>query len=90
MAVNITAPERVGMVAGSVSTLASVGAGIGTAALGAVYTLYGGADREAVTGGVQAVLTVSALLSGLAVATTLILISPRRIPRPARHEEAAA
>ncbi|WP_433696844.1 MFS transporter [Nocardiopsis sp. CA-288880] len=90
VAVNVTAPERVGMVAGSVSTLASVGAGIGTAALGAVYTLYGGADREAVTDGVQAVLTVSALLSGFAVATTLILISPRRVPRPARHEEAAA
>ncbi|MGW6695069.1 MFS transporter [Rhodococcus sp. NPDC054953] len=90
VAVNVTAPERVGMVAGSVSALASIGAGVGTAALGAVYTLYGGADPQAVTDGTRAVLTASALLSALAVATTLLLINPRRVPAPARrHEEPA-
>lgn len=44
VAVQVTAPERVGMVAGTVSTLASLGAGVGTAALGAVFALHGGHD----------------------------------------------
>ncbi|PSK88754.1 MFS transporter [Murinocardiopsis flavida] len=90
VAVNVTAPERVGMVAGSVSTLASIGGGVGTAALGAVYTIYGGPDPNAVTDGTRAVLTASAALSVLAVITTLILINPRRVPRPARDREEAA
>ncbi|MFD0425719.1 hypothetical protein [Streptomyces parvus] len=35
----VTAPERVGRVAGTVSTLASLGAGVGTAALAFVAVL---------------------------------------------------
>jgi hypothetical protein len=75
------------MVAGSVSTLASIGAGVGTAALGAVYTLYGGSGPQAVTDGTRAVLTASAALSALVVITTLILINPHHLPRPAREQE---
>lgn len=93
VAVNVTAPERIGMVAGTVSTLASVGAGIGTAVLGAIFTRYGGSGPHAVTDGTQAVLTAAAILAALAVLTTLLLINPRRVPRPnpdARHDQEAA
>ncbi|MEU6248179.1 MFS transporter [Glycomyces sp. NPDC047010] len=82
VAVNVTEPERVGMVAGTVSTLASIGAGVGTAALGAVYARTGGTDPQAVADGVRAVLAVGAVLAVLAVVTTLVLIDPRRVPRP--------
>ncbi|MFJ6609716.1 MFS transporter [Streptomyces sp. NPDC091289] len=82
VAVRVTAPERVGMVAGTVSTLASLGAGVGTAALGAVYALHGGHGAQAVTDGARAVLGVSAALAAVAVLTTLTLIDPRRVPRP--------
>ncbi|MER7887577.1 MFS transporter [Streptomyces fimicarius] len=82
VAVRVTAPERVGMVAGTVSTLASLGAGVGTAALGAVFALHGGHGAEAVTEGARAVLGVSAALAAVAVLTTLTLIDPRRVPRP--------
>lgn len=88
VAVNITAPERVGMVTGSVSTLASIGAGVGTAALGTVFAAFGGADANGVTQGSQAVLTLSAAISVLAVLATLVLISPRRVPRPGPSTEA--
>ncbi|WP_369212568.1 MFS transporter [Streptomyces flavofungini] len=85
----VTEPERVGMVAGTVSTLASLGAGVGTAALGAVFTLYDGTGdgSRAVTDGTQAVLTVSAALAFIAVLTTLVLIHPRRVPRPDRSPQ---
>ncbi|MEU3055620.1 MFS transporter [Streptomyces griseus] len=82
VAVRVTAPERVGMVAGTVSTLASLGAGVGTAALGAVFALHGGHGAQAVTDGARAVLGVSAALAVVAVLTTLTLIDPRRVPRP--------
>lgn len=78
VAVRVTAPERVGMVAGTVSTLASLGAGVGTAALGAVFALRGGPGAEAVTDGARAVLGVSAALAAVLVAVTLI--GPRRVP----------
>ncbi|WP_369691444.1 MFS transporter [Streptomyces sp. PTY087I2] len=80
VAVRVKAPERVGMVAGTVSTLASLGAGVGTAALGAVYALRGGSGAEAVTDGARAVLAVSAALAVVAVLTTVTLVSPRRVP----------
>lgn len=80
VAVRVTAPERVGMVAGTVSTLASLGAGVGTAALGAVFALRGGSGAEAVTDGARAVLAVSAVLAVVAVLTTVTLVGPRRVP----------
>ncbi|QRV26312.1 MFS transporter [Streptomyces californicus] len=80
VAVRVTAPERVGMVAGTVSTLASLGAGVGTAALGAVFALRGGPGAEAVTDGARAVLGVSAALAAVAVLVAVTLIGPRRVP----------
>ncbi|WP_420880656.1 MFS transporter [Rhodococcus sp. (in: high G+C Gram-positive bacteria)] len=88
VAVKVSPPERVGMVAGTPATLASVGAGIGTAILGAVFTFTGGTDRLGVTDGTRAVLTTSALLAMLAVLATLVLISPRRLPAPPRTKSA--
>ena len=38
VAMNVTDKERAGMVAGTITSLASIGAGLGTAVLGAVYT----------------------------------------------------
>lgn len=38
VAMNVTDKQRAGMVAGTITSLASIGAGIGTAILGAVYT----------------------------------------------------
>ncbi|MBK3556195.1 MFS transporter [Streptomyces sp. MBT56] len=80
VAVRVTAPERVGMVAGTVSTLASLGAGVGTAALGSVFALSGGDDPQAVTDGARTVLAVSAALAVVAVLTTVTLVGPRRVP----------
>ncbi|MFB8139157.1 MFS transporter [Streptomyces parvus] len=87
VAVRVTAPERVGMVAGTVSTLASLGAGVGTAALGAVYALRGGSGAEAVTDGARAVLAGSAALAVVAVLTTVTLVGPRRVPARVPVEE---
>ncbi|WP_097878628.1 MFS transporter [Streptomyces sp. ms184] len=80
VAVRVTAPERVGMVAGTVSTLASLGAGVGTAALGSVFALSGGDGAQAVTDGARTVLAVSAALAVVAVITTVTLVGPRRVP----------
>ncbi|NED09672.1 MFS transporter [Streptomyces sp. SID6648] len=80
VAVRVTAPERVGMVAGTVSTLASLGAGVGTAALGSVFALPGGDGAQAVTDGARTVLGVSAALAVVAVITTVTLVGPRRVP----------
>ncbi|MFD5193375.1 MFS transporter [Streptomyces sp. NPDC058357] len=90
VALRVTAPERVGMVAGTVATLASLGAGVGTAALGAVFTRHGGHDSQAVTEGARAVLGVSAALAVVAVLTTIALIDPRRVPRPDRDPALAS
>ncbi|MCG5217706.1 MFS transporter [Streptosporangium sp. KLBMP 9127] len=75
VAMNVTDKERAGMVAGMITSLASIGAGIGTAVLGAVYTTriadivaagppLPAASREAVltaaaTGDVQRVLDLT-------------------------------
>ncbi|MEU8099517.1 MFS transporter [Streptomyces rubiginosohelvolus] len=80
VAVRVTAPERVGMVAGTVSTLASLGAGVGTAALGSVFGLSGGDGAQAVTDGTRTVLAVSAALAVVAVITAVVLVGPRRVP----------
>ncbi len=80
VAVRVTAPERVGMVAGTVSTLASLGAGVGTAALGSVFALSGGDGAQAVTDGTRTVLAVSAALAVVAVITAVTLVGPRRVP----------
>ncbi|WP_399187147.1 MFS transporter [Streptomyces sp. WAC 04229] len=90
VAVRVTAPERAGMVAGTVSTLASLGAGVGTAALGSLFTLNGGHGDQAVTDGARAVLGASAALAVLAVLTTITLIDPRRVPRPDRGKAPAS
>ncbi|MET8828097.1 MFS transporter [Streptomyces sp. NPDC004610] len=89
VAVQVTEPERVGMVAGTVSTLASLGAGVGTAALGVVFAHYDGtgSGSQAVTDGTRAVLTVSATLAFIAVLTTVALLHPRRVPRRERSRE---
>ncbi|MFE2505397.1 hypothetical protein [Streptomyces rubiginosohelvolus] len=86
VAVRVTAPERVGMVAGAVSTLASLGAG-GTAALGSVFALSGGDGAQAVTDGIRTVLAVSAALAVVAVISAVTLVGPRRVPArvPARE-----
>jgi hypothetical protein len=60
------------MVAGTTSTLASIGA-----------------DPQGVADGTRAVLTASTALSVLAVFTTLLLISPRRVPAPVRETASA-
>ncbi|WP_098895457.1 MFS transporter [Streptomyces sp. t99] len=80
VAVRVTAPERVGMVAGTVSTLASLGAGVGTAALGSVFALSGGDGAQAVTDGTRTVLAVSSALAVVAVITAVTLVGPRRVP----------
>lgn len=87
VAVRVTAPERVGMVAGAVSTLASLGAGVGTAALGSVFALSGGDGAQAVTDGTRTVLAVSAALAVVAVISAVTLVGPRRVPArvPARE-----
>ncbi|MFJ5046214.1 MFS transporter [Streptomyces sp. NPDC088719] len=86
VAVRVTATERVGMVSGTVATLASLGAGVGTAALGAVFARHGGPGAEAVTDGARVVLGASAALAAVAVLTTVTLIGPGRVPRPGPGE----
>ncbi|SCE06152.1 Major Facilitator Superfamily protein, partial [Streptomyces sp. Termitarium-T10T-6] len=87
VAVRVTPPERVGMVAGTVSTLASLGAGVGTAALGSVFALSEGDGAQAVTDGARTVLAVSAALAVVAVITTVTLVGPRRVPARVPAEE---
>lgn len=67
VAMAVVPKERAGMVAGVISSLAAIGAGVGTAALGAVFAGAGAA----------AVLATSA---GLAVLTTLAVLGLVRMP----------
>ncbi|WP_232664913.1 MFS transporter [Pseudonocardia sp. TRM90224] len=87
VAMNVTAKSRAGMVAGTVTSLASLGAGIGTAALGALFTarLVGtaGPAEQGYATAATTVLLVSAGLAGVAALTALTLVSSRRVPKPA-------
>ncbi|BDH70185.1 MFS transporter [Streptomyces sp. PLM4] len=91
VAMNVTGRDRAGMVSGTITSLASIGAGLGTAALGVLYAsrLNGagsGGTRapEAVASAAATVLYTSAALATLTLAAVLILISPRHTPAPAR------
>ncbi|GAA3468196.1 MFS transporter [Nonomuraea roseola] len=90
VAMNVTDRARAGMVAGTVSGLASIGAGVGTAALGILYTarLGAGGGREAVASAASAVLFTSAALAAVTAAAALVLIGKRNAP--AAQKEAAA
>ncbi|MFE3443419.1 MFS transporter [Nocardia sp. NPDC059180] len=95
VAMNVTAPERAGMVAGAVTSLAAIGAGVGTAALGAIFRSRVDAQetdgtRQAVADGASAVLFTSAALAAVTVVLVLILIDPRRVPRPKPDASAEA
>ncbi|MER6514644.1 MFS transporter [Nonomuraea sp. NPDC001636] len=87
VAMNVTDKARAGMVAGTITSLASIGAGIGTAVLGAVYTsrTAGAAApaEAAIASGASTVLYCSAGLAVIAVALVLPLISTRNLPKPA-------
>ncbi|WP_406225993.1 MFS transporter [Streptomyces albidoflavus] len=91
VAMNVTGRDRAGMVSGTITSLASIGAGLGTAALGVLYSsrLNGAASGgtpapEAVASAAATVLYTSAALATLTLAAVLILISPRHTPAPAR------
>ncbi|MGW0484166.1 MFS transporter [Nonomuraea sp. NPDC003214] len=82
VAMNVTDRQRAGMVSGTITSLASIGAGIGTAVLGAVYTtriagLTAGPREAAVASGASAVLYGCA---GLAIITMVLVLAliPRR------------
>lgn len=91
VAMNVTGRDRAGMVSGTITSLASIGAGLGTAALGVLYASRlngagsGGTPApEAVASAAATVLYTSAALATLTLAAVLILISPRHTPAPAR------
>ncbi|MEU2894348.1 MFS transporter [Streptomyces albidoflavus] len=95
VAMNVTGRDRAGMVSGTITSLASVGAGLGTAALGVLYAsrLTGAGSAtgsgatpspEAVATAAATVLYASAALAALTLAAVLVLISPRHAPAPAR------
>lgn len=91
VAMNVTGRDWAGMVSGTITSLASIGAGLGTAALGVLYAsrLNGAASGsnpapEAVASAAATVLYTSAALATLTLAAVLILISPRHTPAPAR------
>lgn len=85
VAMNVTDKAHAGMVAGTITSLASIGAGIGTAALGVVYEAridaVGAATPEAVAAGASAVLAGSAILAVATIVAVLVLIGPRRTVR---------
>ncbi|MFD9058815.1 hypothetical protein ACRWOO_18585 [Streptomyces sp. NEAU-PBA10] len=95
VAMNVTGRDRAGMVSGTITSLASIGAGLGTAALGVLYAsrLTGAGSAtgsgatpspEAVATAATTVLYASAALATLTLAAVLTLISPRHAPAPAR------
>ncbi|MGH8965605.1 MAG: MFS transporter, partial [Actinomycetes bacterium] len=81
VAMNVTEKRHAGMVAGTISSLASIGAGIGTAGLGVVYGSAVGAPPapESIATATALVLTCSAALAVLATVAVLILISKRNL-----------
>jgi len=85
VAMDATAGERAGMVAGTISTLASIGAGIGTAALGLVHHAWAGPQPDAgsIAAGTAAVLVSSGVLALVATTAVLLLIGGRTLTRSA-------
>lgn len=69
VAMNVVAQEQTGMVSGAVTTLAAIGAGVGTATLGVLYK--NPVDAQGAADGASAVLFAS---SALAVATTAVVV----------------
>ena len=87
VAMNVTAPERAGMVSGTIISLASIGAGVGTAVLGAIYqtrlasaTADGLPTGEAVAEAGRAALLSSAVLAAATIAVVLALLNSRTMP----------
>ncbi|WP_020672732.1 MFS transporter [Amycolatopsis nigrescens] len=78
VAVGAVDDRHAGMVSGTVTSLASIGAGVGTAALGVLYQRLAGTPgtAESIADGASAVLYCSAALSVLIVAVVLVLIKP--------------
>lgn len=89
VAINVTAPERAGMVSGTITSLASIGAGIGTAVLGAIYVAAAGgsapAGRDQVAQSAATVLYVSAGIAIAAIIVVLTLVTRRTAPLPERE-----
>jgi hypothetical protein len=81
VAMNVTDKSHAGMVAGTISSLASIGAGIGTAALGAVYGMWAGAQPSpnSIAAATTAVLSCSAVLAILTGAAVLAMINRRAL-----------
>ena len=83
VAMNVVDKRHVGMVGGTVTTLAAIGGGIGTAVLGVLYTARtdgAGDTEEAIASGASAVLYASAALAVVTLVLALVLISPRHVP----------
>ena len=85
VAMNAAGTERAGMASGTIVTLASIGGGIGTAMLGAVYqsrlaAFDDTASAEAIAAAARAVLLCSAGLAAFAAITTLALINRHTMP----------
>ncbi|TDC76860.1 MFS transporter [Streptomyces hainanensis] len=80
VAMNVTDRARAGMVAGTITSLASIGAGVGTAVLGAVYESRLGPDEAgapspaAVAEGAATVLACAGVLAAATAALALPLI----------------
>ena len=90
VAINVTDKRYAGMVAGTVSSLASIGAGIGTAALGAVYGTWAGEhpSPESIAPATAAVLTCSAVLAVLTMVVVMAMLSKRALARYGEQSEA--
>ncbi|ALG14643.1 arabinose transporter permease [Kibdelosporangium phytohabitans] len=81
VAMGVVDKQHAGMVGGTVTTLAAIGGGIGTAVLGVLYTAHAqGTTEDAVASGASAVLFASAALAVVTLALVLVLINPRSVP----------
>jgi predicted MFS family arabinose efflux permease len=82
VAMNAAGPERAGMAAGAVVSLASIGAGIGAAVLGAVYQARlaraeDASTAEAAVAAGRAVMFCSAGLAAVSIVIVLALVNSR-------------
>jgi EmrB/QacA subfamily drug resistance transporter len=89
VAMNATDKKHAGMASGTIISLASIGAGLGTAVLGAVYqrrlahaAATGLPTDEAVAAAGQAALFCSAALAAATIVAVLALLNTRVMPSP--------
>jgi len=75
----VVAKEQTGMVSGAVTTLAAIGAGVGTAALGVLYR--NPVDAQGAADGASAVLFASSALALATTAVVLVLIRSAELTR---------